>query len=70
MLDRRDVEPSGSFVLRRLFDTGGTSPTVSSSKVSGGGNTPVQGSVTSVTTPSVPSEPMNRSIKSMSEAAK
>jgi hypothetical protein len=33
-----------------LFDTGGTAPTVSSVKLSGGGNNPVQGSVTSVTT--------------------
>jgi hypothetical protein len=32
-----------------LFDTGGTAPSVSSVKVSGGGNNPVQGSVTAVT---------------------
>src|SRR5439155_7680538 len=33
-----------------MFDTGGTAPTVSSAKISGTGNSPVQGSVTSVTT--------------------
>jgi len=33
-----------------IFDTGGTAPTVSSVKISGSGNAPVQGSVTSVTT--------------------
>src|SRR5439155_22015420 len=32
-----------------MFDTGGTAPTVSSAKISGTGNSPVQGSVTSVT---------------------
>ncbi len=32
-----------------IFDTGGTPPTVSSVKISGAGNSPVQGSVTSVT---------------------
>ncbi|HXJ76055.1 MAG TPA: hypothetical protein VNM37_24580, partial [Candidatus Dormibacteraeota bacterium] len=33
-----------------IFDTGGTPPTVSSVRISGSGNNPVQGSVTSVTT--------------------
>src|SRR4030095_11983427 len=32
-----------------VFDTGGTAPTVSSVKFSGSGNSPVQGSITSVT---------------------
>jgi len=32
-----------------MFDTGGTAPTVLSAKISGTGNSPVQGSVTSVT---------------------
>src|SRR5262249_15631683 len=44
---------TGTLVLNApagfIFDTGGTAPSVLSVKISGGGNNPVQGSVTSVT---------------------